>query len=113
MKYKFDTLFEKYFSSLDEEKINKKEKENDGDPFNDAPESKLPDEDEVIQEPEQATLTPEGKRYLIDLIVQALSIDPKIMSSADSSIFSQEVTGENADELLSQLKSIIDSYTAE
>lgn len=66
-----------------------------------------PAPEQGAQEPQK--LTVEGKRYLIEVALKALSLDPNTLSEQDKTIFNEEVTAENADTILQRLQSIIDS----
>ena len=66
---------------------------------------------EQVPAPDQSkenTLTPEGKRYLIELAVKALGVDSKNLSEQDKAIFNTGVTADNAEEILQRLREIID-----
>ena len=54
------------------------------------------------------TLTPEGKRYLIELAVKALGVDSKNLSEQDKAIFNTGVTADNAEEILQRLREIVE-----
>ena len=60
--------------------------------------------------PEKKTLTSEGKKFLIELILHALAIDPDDLTQGEKSIFDEEITIENADDLLEKLRNIIDEH---
>lgn len=62
-----------------------------------------------VKEP-QADVTSEGKKFLVQLAVQALGVDPDNLSATDKDIFTTEVTVQNADEMLKRLQSIVDLY---
>lgn len=55
-------------------------------------------------------LTVEGKRYLIELIQKALSVDPDNLTAEQKAIFDEEITAENADEMLNQLTALIEPF---
>ena len=52
-------------------------------------------------------VTTEGKRFMIELLVKALAFDPTHLSEFDISIFDEEVTAENAENILGRIKSIV------
>lgn len=62
-------------------------------------------------EPEQKPLTVEGKRFLIELTLKALAIDPSTLAESEKAIFNQQVTAENAEQVLNQLQGIIDQHS--
>ena len=55
-------------------------------------------------------LTVEGKRYLIELIQKALSVDPDNLTAEQKAIFDEEITVENADDMLNQLTALIEPF---
>lgn len=54
-------------------------------------------------------LTPEGKRYLIELALKALALDPGSLSEHDKSLFNENVTAENADTILKRIQNLVDA----
>jgi len=62
-----------------------------------------------VKEP-QADLTSEGKKFLVELALKALAIDPDNITATDKALFGQEVTTENADIILQRIQSIVDLY---
>ncbi len=65
---------------------------------------------EEVKEPTQ-DLTSEGKKFLIELALKALSVNPENITTTDKDIFDTEVTAENADSILQRLRSIVDVYS--
>lgn len=65
---------------------------------------------EDIQEPKQ-DITSEGKKFLVELILKALSVDPDNIPATEKSIFNTEVTTSNAEEVLKKLQYIVDLYS--
>lgn len=52
-------------------------------------------------------ITSEGKRFMVEMVVKALAFDPQNMSDEDKDIFNQDITPENADEILNRIEQII------
>lgn len=65
---------------------------------------------EDIQEPKQ-DITSEGKKFLVELILKALSVDPDNIPATEKSIFNTEVTTSNAEDVLKKLQYIVDLYS--
>lgn len=65
---------------------------------------------EDIQEPKQ-DITSEGKKFLVELILKALSVDPDNIPATEKSIFNTDVTTSNAEEVLKKLRYIVDLYS--
>lgn len=65
---------------------------------------------EDIQEPKQ-DITSEGKKFLVELILKALSVDPDNIPATEKSIFNTDVTTSNAEEVLKKLQYIVDLYS--
>ncbi len=57
--------------------------------------------------PQVTKLTPEGKRFLVELALKALSFDPANITDQDKSIFDETVTPENAEDVLNRIKDIV------
>ena len=70
-----------------------------------------PDEQGQTAPDEPEKLTPEGKRFLIEIALKALSIDPATLTEQDKAIFGQEVTSHNADDVLNQIQQIVEQNT--
>lgn len=51
-------------------------------------------------------LTSEGKRFLVELALKALAVNPDSISPADKAIFETQVTVENADEVANRIAQI-------
>lgn len=51
--------------------------------------------------------TPEGKRFMIQMVLRALAFDPNNITDPDKAIFDQDVTPENADTILSRIEQIM------
>jgi hypothetical protein len=58
-------------------------------------------------DPEVVKLSSEGRRYLVDLALKALSFDPDDISDPDKGVFDVDVTTENAEKVLKQIRSIL------
>ena len=52
-------------------------------------------------------VTPEGKRFMIEMLLKALAFDPSSITDQDKSIFDETVTPENADTILSRIEQIM------
>lgn len=65
---------------------------------------------EDIQEPKQ-DITSEGKKFLVELILKALSVDPDNIPATEKSIFNTDVTTSNAEEVLKKLQYVVDLYS--
>jgi len=65
---------------------------------------------EEIQEPKQ-DITSEGKKFLVELTLKALSVDPDNIPATEKSIFNTEVTTSNAEEVLKKLQYVVDLYS--
>lgn len=65
---------------------------------------------EDIQEPKQ-DITSEGKKFLVELTLKALSVDPDNIPATEKSIFNTDVTTSNAEEVLKKLQYIVDLYS--
>ena len=61
--------------------------------------------------PEPKTLTGEGKRFLVEMVVKALSIDPDNLTEPEKAIFEDDITPENAEDVLDTLREIIDGHS--
>lgn len=61
--------------------------------------------------PEPKTLTVEGKRFLIEMVVTALGIDPDNLTEPEKAIFEEDVTPENAEDILDTLREIVASHS--
>lgn len=57
-------------------------------------------------------LTVEGKRYLIELALKALTVSPDQLSETDKPLLSTVVTAENADSIQKRIQGIIDQLSA-
>jgi hypothetical protein len=62
-----------------------------------------------VKEP-TADVTSEGKKFLVELALKALSVDPDNITATEKEIFNTEVTTENADQILSRIQGIVDLY---
>lgn len=67
-------------------------------------------EPKPIGQEKQAVLAPQGKVMLVDMALKALSIDPNDISQPEKAVFNQDVSPENAEEIASQVRSIIQTY---
>ena len=65
---------------------------------------------EEIQEPKQ-DITSEGKKFLVELTLKALSVNPDNIPATEKAIFNTEVTTSNAEEILKKLQYIVDLYS--
>lgn len=63
-----------------------------------------------VKEP-TADVTSEGKKFLVELALKALSVNPNNITSTDKEIFNTEVTTDNADEVLKRIQSLVDLYS--
>ena len=61
---------------------------------------------------EPKPLTSEGARYLTELALKALAFDPNNLPDTDKDIFTQDVTQENAQDLLERIQQIVGSSSA-
>lgn len=52
-------------------------------------------------------LTTEGKRFMIELALKALAYNPDHIAEPEKDIFSNEVTPENAEEILEKIQRIV------
>lgn len=62
-----------------------------------------------VKEP-QADVTSEGKKFLVELALKALSVDPDHITETDKDIFNTPITTDNADDMLKRIQSIVDLY---
>lgn len=62
-----------------------------------------------IKEPTQ-DVTSEGKKFLVELALKALAVDPDNITASEKEIFNTQVTRENADALLKRIQSVVDLY---
>ena len=53
-------------------------------------------------------LTSEGKKFLVELALKALAVDPSSISEQDKSIFETPVTTANADQIADRIKQIVE-----
>ena len=58
-----------------------------------------------------APVTSEGKKFLVELALKALAVDPDTLTSADKALFSTQITTDNADQVLKQIQTIVDLYS--
>lgn len=65
---------------------------------------------EEVKEPKQ-DITSEGKKFLVELILKALSVDPDNIPATEKSIFNTDVTTSNAEEVLKKLQYVVDLYS--
>jgi hypothetical protein len=75
------------------------------------PQGDFGQEEQPPEQDEPEKLTSEGKRFLIEVALKALSINPEQISEQDRSIFAEEVTSHNADEILCRIQTIVDQNT--
>ena len=121
---KFTSLYREYTSTLTEavdEEGNlvdgNEGSDTSGDTAEDTAEDTAGDTDQPqvpspqdIQEPQQ-DITSEGKKFLVELVLKALSVDPDNIPATEKSIFNTEVTTSNAEEVLKKLQYIVDLYS--
>jgi hypothetical protein len=63
-----------------------------------------------VQPPVQPKqVTTEGKKFLIEIMIKALAFDPDHLSEFDKSIFDEEVTIDNAEEVLKKIEAIVEA----
>jgi hypothetical protein len=62
-----------------------------------------------VKEP-TADVTSEGKKFLVELALKALAVDPDNITATEKEIFNTEITTENADQILSRIQGIVDLY---
>ena len=70
----------------------------------------VPSEEEVVAEEPQPDVTSEGKKFMIELALKALAIDPDSIPASDKDIFNNTITGENADLILQRLQNLVDTF---
>jgi len=63
-----------------------------------------------VKQPAEAVTT-EGKKFLVELALKALSVDPDNITATDKDIFNTEITVENADDMLQRIQAIVDLYS--
>jgi len=57
---------------------------------------------------EPQPMTPEGKKFLVELALKCLAVNPDTISQADKAIFDTHVTTSNADEVEKRIKDIVE-----
>ncbi len=67
----------------------------------------IPAQENPALAPEVAKVSTEGRRFLVDLALKALSFDPNQIPDSEKAIFDQDVTIQNADQILKQIRSIL------
>ena len=108
MSKKFETLYNQVLQEADQFPP-----ENMGAPAT-AVQPQVPSEKEVQhakKEEPQPDVTSEGKKFLVELAVRALSVDTANLPASEKDIFNTPVTTKNADEILKRVQSIIDLYS--
>jgi len=73
-----------------------------GDPTQGGPAAQVPE----VPAPTRP-LTTEGKRFMIELALKALAYNPDHIAEPEKDIFSNEVTIENAEEILEHIQRIV------
>jgi len=103
---KFDKFIEDYEQMLTEEEMTPgggaETMQGAGQPTDMMPSAPPPIQDE---EPKQ--MTPEGKRFVIELALKALAYDPGNIPAQDKGMFDVEVTPENAEEVLTKIEQMV------
>lgn len=117
---KFISLYREYSSTLTEavdEEGNLVDDNEGSDTSGDTAEDAAGDTDQPqvpspqdIQEPQQ-DVTSEGKKFLVELTLKALSVNPDNIPATEKAIFNTEVTTSNAEETLKKLQYIVDLYS--
>jgi hypothetical protein len=57
---------------------------------------------------EAPALSSEGKKFLVELALKALSVSPDELSEADKAIFETQVTTENADQVADRIRNLVE-----
>jgi len=105
---KFDKLYKTYESSIINE-ADVAQQQPDVGVNSDQPQ--IPGPTEQPQQAEPTTdLTSEGKKFLVDLALKSLAIDPNKITTTDKNIFTTQVTKENANEMLQKIQTLVDLY---
>lgn len=60
------------------------------------------------QPAEPLPLSSEGKKFLVELALKALSVNPDSLSASDKAIFETEITTQNADEVADLIRSLVE-----
>jgi hypothetical protein len=57
---------------------------------------------------EAPVLSSEGKKFLVELALKALSVNPDQLSESDKAIFETQVTTENADQIAERIRNLVE-----
>jgi len=57
---------------------------------------------------EAPVLSSEGKKFLVELALKALSVNPDQLSEVDKAIFETQVTTENANEVAERIRNLVE-----
>jgi hypothetical protein len=57
---------------------------------------------------EAPPLSSEGKKFLVELALKALSVSPDELSESDKSIFETQVTTQNADQIAERIRNLVE-----